>query len=45
MDGLNGILDIEKEEEVKMEKIVSILTNKESKKIKQILLHWCYEIK
>ena len=41
MDGFNSILEIGKEEEVKM-----ILERKgrDSKKIGQILLHWCYEL-
>ena len=61
MDGFNGILDIGKEEEVKMiidkknrwkgivNRFAGILNKliregKDSKKIKQILLHWCYEL-
>ena len=46
MDGFNGILDIINEEEVKMifNRLVDILKIKDSKKIRQILLHWCYEM-
>ena len=61
MDSLNGILDIGKEEEVKMiidrlidgkELLVDLLVffkkiikkEKDSKKIRQILLHWCYKL-
>ena len=56
MDSFNGILDIGKEEHQKMIKerlidgkktvnrFLGILKNKDSKKIRQILLHWCYEL-
>ena len=61
MDSFNGILDIGKEEEVKMiidrlidgkELLVDLLVflkklikkEKDSKKIRQILLHWCYKL-
>ena len=56
MDGFNGILDIGKEEEVNMMKdrliggkivnrFVGILKNKDSKKIRKILLHCRNKIK
>ena len=55
MDGFNGILDIGNDERKinKWKRIVSRSVGifkklnskvKESKKIRQILLHWCYEL-
>ena len=55
MDGFNGILDTGKEEEVKMirDKLVDgkgilvrmISEGGDSSNIRQVLLHWCFELK